>query len=144
MRQRLWAAVALASVLVAIGLAIWIAVEHFPNGLTVLACGLGAVWSAWYGLRRRGLPRAIGICGAGLFVGAAIVLIIIEGRALGDLLLLAALAGGLAAARQAFQFHADLPRARRPRHAVLFYNPLSGGGKAQALQTSRGSPPARD
>ncbi len=120
--------------LVAIGLAIWIAVEHFPNGVTVLACGLAAVGSAWYGLRRRGLPRVIGVCGTVVFVGGAIALIIVEGRALGDLLLLAALAGGLAAARQAFQFHAELPRAQRPRHAVLFYNPLSGGGKARRFK----------
>lgn len=125
---------ALASGLVAIGLAIGIAVEHFPNGLTVFACGLGAVCSAWYGMRRRGLARAIGTGGAGLFVGGAIALIIVEGRALGDLLLLAAIAAGLAAARQAFRFHADLPEAPRPGHAVLFYNPLSGGGKAKRFK----------
>jgi diacylglycerol kinase family enzyme len=134
MRQRLWAAAALALTLVAIGLAIAIAVEHFPNGLTVLACAAAALCSAWYGLRRRGMPRTIGVCGAVLAVAAAVVLIIVEGRVLGDLLLLAALLAGLAAARKAFQFHADLPIARRPRHPVLFYNPLSGGGKARRFR----------
>jgi len=134
MRQRLWAAAALTLTLGAIGVAILIAVEHFPNGLTVLACGFGGVCSAWYGVRRRGLPRAIGVGAAGLFVAGAIVLIIIEGRVIADLAVVAALTGGLAAARQAFQFHADLPRASRPLHAVLFYNPRSGGGKAQRFK----------
>jgi diacylglycerol kinase family enzyme len=131
MRQRLWAALALASALVAIGLAVGLAVEHFPNGLTVLACGFAGVCSAWYGLRRRGLARVIGVGGAVLFLGGAVALIIVEGNVLADVLLLAAIALGLAAARQAFQFHAELPRAERPHHPVLFYNPLSGGGKAQ-------------
>ena len=52
----------------------------------------------------------------------------------GDLLLLAAIAGCLAAARQAFRSHADLPHPPQPENAVLFYNPLSGGGKAKRFK----------
>ncbi|HYB30535.1 MAG TPA: diacylglycerol kinase family protein [Solirubrobacteraceae bacterium] len=122
---------ALVLTLAAVGLAIGIAVANFPNGLTVLACGVAALCAAWYGLRRRGLARTAGAAAAVLLICGAIVLIIVEGRVLADVLVLAAIGGGLAAARQAFQVHADLPRAPRPDHPVLFYNPLSGGGKAQ-------------
>jgi diacylglycerol kinase family enzyme len=131
MVRRLYAAAALALALVAIGLAIATAVAHFPNGLTVLACGILAVCAAWYGLRRRGVARIVGIGAAVLLICGAVVLVIVEGRLIEDLLILVAVAAGLGAARQAFQVHADLPRAPRPAMPVLFYNPLSGGGKAQ-------------
>jgi diacylglycerol kinase family enzyme len=134
MGPRLWAALTLVLTLVAVGVAIAVAVANFPNGLTVLACGIAAVCAAWYGLRRRGLARAAGAGAALLLICAAIALIIVEGRVVWDLLVLAAIAGGLAAARQAFQVHADLPRASRPSHPVLFYNPLSGGGKAKRFR----------
>lgn len=134
MGPRLWAALALTLTLAAVGLAIGIAAVNFPNGLTVLACGLAAVAAAWYGLRRRGAARTLGAGAAVLLICAAIVLVVAEGRLVADLLVLAAIAGGLFAARQAFQVHADLPSAPRPRHPVLFYNPLSGGGKAQRFR----------
>jgi diacylglycerol kinase family enzyme len=130
MRQRLLAGLALASGLAAVGIAIGIAVAQFPNGLTVFACGVATVCSAWYGLRRRGLARILGVGAAGLFVCAAVGLIIVEGSVLGNVLLLAAIAVSLWSAREAFRIHAELPSAPQPQHAVLFYNPLSGGGKA--------------
>lgn len=43
---------------------------------------------------------------------------------------MAAVAATLGATRMAFRVHVDLPRAQPPAHAVLFYNPLSGDGKA--------------
>jgi diacylglycerol kinase family enzyme len=131
MGRRLWAASALALTVAAVGLAIAIAVAHFPDGLIVLACGIAAVSAAWYGLRRRGVARAAGAGAAGLLIGAVVLFVILEGRVVEDLLVLAGLAGGLAAARRAFQVHVDLPHRSRPDHPVLFYNPLSGGGKAQ-------------
>jgi diacylglycerol kinase family enzyme len=134
MGRRLWAALALTLTLAAVGLAIGIAVVNFPNGLTVLACGLAALAAAWYGLRRRGAARTLGAGAAVLLICAAIVLVVVEGSLVADVLVLAAIAGGLFAARQAFQVHADLPRAPRPGHPVLFYNPLSGGGKAQRFR----------
>lgn len=134
MRQRVWALLALALALVAVGIAVGTAVAHFPNGLTVLACAFAAICSASYGLLRRGLARLVGAGAAVLLICGAIVLIITEGRVLEDLLLLAAIAGCLAAARQAFRSHADLPHPPQPEHAVLFYNPLSGGGKAKRFK----------
>lgn len=131
MVRRLWSGGALVLMLAAVGLSIAIAVANFPNGLTVLACGLLAVCAAWYGLLRRGAARILGAATAVLLLCGAVVLVIVEGRVIEDLLVLAAIAGALGAAQQAFTVHADLPRAPRPARPVLFYNPLSGGGKAQ-------------
>lgn len=129
--RRLWSAAALILIFGAFGLAIAIAVSHFPNGLTVLACGVLAVSAAWYGLRRRGAARILGTGAAVLLLCGAVVLVIVEGRLIADLLVLACIAGALGSARQAFRVHAHLRRAPRPANPVLFYNPLSGGGKAQ-------------
>src|SRR5437588_681890 len=59
--SRTWSAAALALIITALALAIVVAVAHFPKGVTVLACGIGAVFAAWYGIRRRGPARAVGI-----------------------------------------------------------------------------------
>jgi len=128
--RRVWSAAALVSVVVAIALAVAAAVGHFPDGLSVLACAATAVCAAWYGIRRRGVARSLGLLAAALLVCGAVVLVIVENRLLEDLLVLAAIALALVAARMAFRVHARLPRAVRPAHAVLFFNPLSGGGKA--------------
>jgi hypothetical protein len=40
----------------------------------------------------------------------------------------------LAATRAAFSIHVELPRVPAPRHAVLFFNPKSGGGKAERFK----------
>jgi diacylglycerol kinase family enzyme len=129
--RRTWSAAALALIVAALALAIVVAVAHFPKGVTVLACAILAVIAAWYGIRRRGPARAAGIGAAMLLLCGAVVFVIVEGHVLEDLLVLAAVAGALAAGREAFKVHADLPRAPRPGRPVLFYNPLSGGGKAQ-------------
>src|SRR5437588_12319416 len=75
-------AAALLLALVAIGLAVVVAVAHFPEGLSVLACGVLAIYSAWYGIRRRGGARTLALAAAALLAAGAVVLIIVEGRAL--------------------------------------------------------------
>jgi diacylglycerol kinase family enzyme len=127
---RVWSAVTLGLALVTVALAIFVAVAHFPNGLAVLACVALSGCSAWYGIRRRGAPRQAGVTGAVLLLAGAIVLAVVWHYVLEDLLLLAAVAATLAAARRAFKPRAHLPPARAPRRPVLFYNPKSGGGKA--------------
>jgi diacylglycerol kinase family enzyme len=129
--RRVWAAVALASAAAGLVLAIAAAIAHFPDGLTVLVCLVLAVCSAWYGIRRRGAARTIGLAGFALFAAGVVVLVIIENRVLEDVLVVVCVAAGLAAAREAFTVHATLPAAQRPGRPVLFYNPLSGGGKAK-------------
>lgn len=129
--RRIWAAAALLLGLAAIVVAIVTAAGGFPKGLTVLACLMLAVWAAWFGVRRREWPRRLGLAVAALALAGAAVLLIVENRVLEDVLIAAALAAALAAAGRAFQVRAELPRATRPAHPVLFYNPLSGGGKAE-------------
>ena len=50
---------------------------------------------------------------------------------LGELLVVAGLVVTLAAGRAAISTHVVLPGASAPRHPVLFFNPRSGGGKAE-------------
>jgi len=129
--RRIWSAAALLLALTAIVLAFAVAVAQFPKGLTVLACAALALCSAWYGVRRRGIARTLALMLAALLLAGAVVLVLVEGRVLADVLVLASALAATMAAREAFKVHAEWPRAQRPRKPVLFYNPLSGGGKAE-------------
>jgi diacylglycerol kinase family enzyme len=117
--------------LAAIVLAIVAFVTNFPTGLSVLACLVLAACAAWYSIRRRGWIRRAGLIVAALLVAGAVVLVIVERNVLEDVLVLVAFVVALAAARRAFVVRAELPRAARPARPVLFYNPKSGGGKAE-------------
>jgi diacylglycerol kinase family enzyme len=109
-----------------------VAVERFPRGLVVLACvGLGAA-AAWYGILRRGPARVAGLSAGALGLAAAIALLASDGLFV-ELFVVAAVALGCACARAAFGVRADLPRVEAPRRPVLFFNPKSGGGKAERL-----------
>ena len=130
-RRRLWATAALLLVLLAVGLAVAVGVAQFPDGLSVLACALAAVCAAWFAIRRRGGARTAGIAAGALLLAGAVFLVVVEGRLAENLLILAAVIGALAAARAAFRVHVHLPAAERPARPVLFFNPLSGGGKAE-------------
>ena len=59
------------------------------------------------------------------------VLLVSEGAPFVDLLVVAGLLVSLAAARATLAVHVDLPDASAPRQPVLFFNPRSGGGKAE-------------
>ena len=128
--RRLWAAAALALVLVAIVLAVDTAIAHFPSGLAVLACVVVAIGCAWLGISRRGAARTGGLAAAALFLAGAVALVVLEARVVEDAVVVLAIIAALGASREAFQAHAELPAAVRPARPVLFYNPLSGGGKA--------------
>jgi diacylglycerol kinase family enzyme len=114
-----------------------VAVQTFPDGLTVFACLLLAVLAAWWGLLRRRVERALGVVAAGLLFAGAVVLVVVEGRLVLDVLIVVGVGLSLAAAREAFVAHTNWPAAAAPRHAVLFYNPKSGGGKAERFQVAR-------
>ncbi len=129
--HRIWAAAALVLGAAAIVLAVVAAIVRFPDGLTVLACFALALCFAWYGIRRRGAARSLGLAAAALFAAGAVVLVIVEGRVIVDVLIVLCVVAALAAARQAFKVHVKLPQAQPPNKPVLFYNPLSGGGKAE-------------
>ena len=120
----------------AVVLAVVSAVIHFPRGLVVLACIVLALALGWYGLVRRHTARALGL-GAAAVLGIAVLLLLLGRDPLITIAVVAALWLGLAAARVAFRTHVDLRGASPPRHAVLFYNPRSGGGKAARFDLPR-------
>jgi diacylglycerol kinase family enzyme len=113
-----------------LGLAIVVAVQEFPRGLIALACVAIAFVAAWYGVLRRGVARAAGLAVGVVGLAAAIVLLLSD-RVVEQVIVVAALILSVACARAAFGVRAHLPPARAPQRPVLFYNPKSGGGKAQ-------------
>ena len=134
--RRLYAIAVLLLFGVALVLAVVVAVQPFPRGLTVLACGLVAAGCLWWGLLRRGIERILGLGAAVLLVIGAVVIVIVEGHVLLDALVIAAVVLALGAAQRVFATHAQLPGIARPAHPVLFYNPKSGGGKAERFDVA--------
>jgi diacylglycerol kinase family enzyme len=130
-RRRTAAIVALLAGAATAALAVVVALEAFPRGLGVLACLAVGALLACFGILRRGAVRALSLIGAALALGGAVALFIDSGEPLAPLLVVAGLALAIAAARAAFVVHVRLPAAPRPRRPVLFYNPRSGGGKAE-------------
>ena len=134
-RQRGAAVVAVVLAPVVVLLAAYIVAEQFPRGLIVLGCVAIALTMGWYGLLRRGGARWLGL-------GVALVaLIVAAGLPLSDgdhvveaILMPVGLVLCLAAARVAFRMKVPLEPVPRPLRPVLFYNPKSGGGKAERFR----------
>jgi diacylglycerol kinase family enzyme len=130
--RRLAALAALASAALLAILSIDIVVSQFPRGLIVLACLAIAGAAAWYGLTRTGGARLLGTGVAVLALAAIVAVLIAGGDHLAQALAIVAALGLLPfATRSAFAIHVPLQGAPDPRHPVLFYNPKSGGGKAE-------------
>ena len=134
MRRRLAAVVALVAGAATIALVLAVAVSEFPRGLVLLGFVAVACAAAWYGLLRLGIARVAGLGLAGLALAGAVVVVIAGGAPLVDLLVLAGLLVSLAAARATLDVHVDLPSASAPSRPVLFFNPRSGGGKAERFK----------
>ena len=130
-RQQIAAIVALVVGGATVALGVAVAVSEFPRGLVLLGCVLVAGVSAWYGVVRRGVARVAGLAVAALTLAGALVLLIVGGEPFVDLLVVAGLLVSLLAARATLFVHVDLPSATAPRQPVLFFNPRSGGGKAE-------------
>lgn len=127
---------ALASLLdgaVAVALAVYAFVANFPHGAIVFVCVGLALGIGWWGLLRRGARRSIALALAALLLIAGLVLILTGAKALLWIVVLAASAASVAAARVAFRAERQLPPAPPPRHPTLFVNPRSGGGKAMEV-----------
>jgi diacylglycerol kinase family enzyme len=129
-RRRVAAIGALVLVTGGLGFAVVVAVQEFPRGPIALACLALAAAAAWYGILRRGALRAAGLCLGALGLAAAILLLVRD-RLLEEVLIVAAIVLGCASARAAFSVRVQLPRVAPPRRPVLFFNPKSGGGKAE-------------
>jgi hypothetical protein len=118
-------------------LALVVSVREFPRGLFLLVLVVVAGASAWYAVIRRGTARVAGLGVAAVALGGALVLVLTQGAPLLDLLIVGGLVACLAAARAALHVHVDLPSAPAPRHPVLFFNPRSGGGKAERFALAK-------
>jgi len=130
-RGRLAAAAAIALAAVTILVAVHLSVIQFPVGLVALAGVVIALACAWYGLLRRGVARMLGLALGVAFLGAAVVVIVLEGRLVQSAVVVAGAVLALSFARAAFAVHVPLPRAEAPSAPVLYVNPKSGGGKAE-------------
>ncbi len=128
--RRIAAVGALAIGLAAVGLAIAIAIQEFPQGVIVLGLLCVAVLAAWYGLLRRGLARIAGLALGAIGLSAAVALVLDE-RAVEIALVIAGLVVSGACARAAVSLRATLTPAQAPERPVLIFNPRSGGGKAE-------------
>ncbi|MFG1622627.1 diacylglycerol/lipid kinase family protein [Kribbella sp. NPDC049227] len=137
MRRRVAAVVALVVGVATFVLAVADAVSQFPRGLGVLACVVIAALAAWYGVLRRGIARVVGLAVAGVALAGALVLLVVGGKFGVDLIVVVGLLVTLAATRASFSSHADLPRVAAPQHPVLFFNPRSGGGKAERFAVAK-------
>jgi len=133
-RRRLAATAALVVGTSTLVLAAATAVSEFPRGLAVLACLVLAGAAAWYGALRRGIARVAGLTVAVLALAGVAVLFLTEGSPLVDLLVIAGSLVTLSAASAALVARVDLPRAAPPSRPVLFFNPRSGGGKAERFR----------
>jgi len=137
LNRRLAAVGSLVLFVAAVVLAVVVAVQRFPRGLSVLACVVVALAAAWWALVHRGFARVVGAVVAVVFLVGAVVLVVIEGWVLEDALILAGLVVSVAAASRAFVVRAQLPAGSSLKRPVLFYNPKSGGGKAERFQVAR-------
>ena len=130
-RRRLAALTALVVGAATVILGVANAVSEFPRGLGLLGCVLIAGAAAWRGVLRRGAARVAGLGVAALALAGAIALLVADDSLLAELLVAAGLVVTLAAARATVGVHVALPDAPAPLRPVLFFNPRSGGGKAE-------------
>jgi diacylglycerol kinase family enzyme len=135
-RRRAIAAGALACGIAGLALAVVVAVEEFPRGAVVLACTALAAAAAWYGLLRTGAARVAGLAAGAAGLGATVAAFARD-RLVEEALVVGALVLSGVLGRAAFAQRVRLPSRPAPRRAVLFFNPRSGGGKAERFALAR-------
>jgi diacylglycerol kinase family enzyme len=109
-------------------------IASFPRGLILAALLVGAGTAGWYGLIRRGTPRVFGLGLAATLVLTAVLIVILDGGAAEFVVVGAMAFATVAATKAAFAVHVPLPGAADPARPVLFFNPKSGGGKAERFK----------
>jgi Diacylglycerol kinase catalytic domain len=133
-KSRAAAIIALVLAALTVAAAVYSAIANFPRGLILALLLIVAALAAWYGLLRRGLARVVGL-GLAALLALAAVLIVIFDSGIFELVLIGVLAfGTVAATKAAFAVRVPLPDAADPSRPVLFFNPKSGGGKAEKFK----------
>ncbi|MGH2393806.1 MAG: hypothetical protein ACRDGH_09990, partial [Candidatus Limnocylindria bacterium] len=131
-----WLAAILALVLAVLtfGAVTYSVIASFPRGLILGALLVGAGTAGWYGLIRRGAARVVGLGLAVTLVLTAALIVILDGGVAEFVVVGAAAFATVAATKAAFAVHVRLPSAMDPARPVVFYNPKSGGGKAEQFK----------
>ncbi len=136
-RRRIMATVALLAGAATLAVALVAVVEQFPAALIAFSCVILAAAAGWYGLVRRGAARVAGAVIAVLALAAAVALLLSDGHALEGVLVVVGLSVAFRAAAAAWRLHVPLAPVQPPQRSVLFYNPKSGGGKAERFAVAR-------
>lgn len=131
--RRTAAVIALTSGAIAIALLVVIAVHAMPRGLFVVGLLAVASVGAWYAIVGPLTLRVLGGAAAVIGLGGSLWLML-DGRIVDEIALILAAAVCSVCTRAAFWARADLRRVAPPEHPVLFFNPLSGGGKAERFR----------
>lgn len=135
--QRAAALVAFALALAAALLLIDLVLRQFPWGLVFFGMTAVALVLGWNGIIRVGTARVVWLSAAALVLVTALLVLIGPGAGVvPSLVILAVLALALAAARRAYRIKTPLEDVPAPERAVLFYNPKSGGGKAEKFSVA--------
>jgi diacylglycerol kinase family enzyme len=133
-QPRLAAILALVLAALTLAAATYSVIANFPRGLILAAVLIGAATAGWYGLIRRGTRRVVGLGLAAVLVLTAVLIVILDGGVWEFVLVGATAFGTVAATKAAFAIHVPLPGAADPARPVLFFNPKSGGGKAEQFK----------
>lgn len=128
--RRFAALLAIVLAVATVVLAVTALIQHFPRGLFVLALVVLALAAGWHGLLRRGVTRAISLAIALVALVVAVILLLNRDPGITIAVVLTAL-GAIAAARVAVAVRVHKPPEQPPSHPVMFFNPRSGGGKAE-------------
>ncbi|HTU15137.1 MAG TPA: diacylglycerol kinase family protein [Solirubrobacterales bacterium] len=137
--QRTYAArTAILSTIFALGLAIDFLVDRSPGALIPLGLLTLAIVLVWLALVSIPARRLSALLGSLIALVLAVAYVVRFGDPLGQVLVIVALlALASVAIRRAFSVEVPLPSAEAPSSAVLFYNPKSGGGKADEFSLAK-------
>jgi diacylglycerol kinase family enzyme len=135
--QRLAALAALALLFISLVLVIELAIGSLLMGLFLIVALAASLAAAWYGVLGAGPARFLGFGVAALILGGTLVALLAYGDSFAQgLLVVGLVALAVVCARNALRTRVPLPDAAAPEHPVLFYNPKSGGGKAEQFDVA--------
>ncbi len=133
---RMAAILALALGGLTLGIAAYSTIANFPRGLILAVLLIGAAAAGWWGLLRRDFARIAGLGCAALLMAVSVLVVILDGGVPEAIGIGVAAVGTARAAKIATAIHVPLADAQPPARPVLFFNPKSGGGKAERFKLS--------